>query len=195
MSDKGSVNAVLRKPETENLICSNLIEMMKTAPFYHIKVSHLVERAGIARSTFYFYFDSIYAVVQKIEDEFIDGMPEAITAGISRSSKFEAESLSKEVYAGVNYIKQNIEVFGALSGKNGDPGFQARLINRSWKLVKARFAVSNDSTDIEKRLVIEYLLAGQWNLFKFWAYHGKTISVEEVCLLVGKLMSQAFNLL
>jgi len=186
---------MLRKPETENLICSMLIEMMETIPFYQIKVSHLVERAGIARSTFYFYFDSIYAVVQKIEDDFIAGMPETIPAGIANSTGFGAESHSNEIMARVKYLKQNIRVFGALSGQNGDPAFQARLINRGWRLMKTRFAVSADSIDIEKRLVIEYILAGQWNLFKFWAFHEKEISAEDVCLLISKLVSQAFNLL
>lgn len=186
---------MLRKPETEDLICSKLIEMMETIPFYKIKVAHLVENAGIARSTFYFYFDSIYAVVQKIEDDFIDGMPESITESSVNRAGFVAESLSSEILAGVMYIKKNIRVFGALSGKYGDPAFQARLINRSWRLMKMRFAVSTDSHDIRRRLVIEYLLAGQWNLFKFWAFHENDISVEEVCILIGKLMSQAFNLL
>jgi len=186
---------ILRTPDTEKLICSKLIEMMETTPFYQIKVSHLVNNAVISRSTFYLYFDSIYAVIQKIEDDFIENMPIGSFSVGNSNTKFDPVDLSSELYAGVEYMKQNINTFRVLSGNNGDPSFQSRLMNRSWKLMKNRFTSLSDGSATEKRLVFEYLLGGQWSLIKWWASHENELTTKDVSILIGKLMSQAFNLL
>jgi AcrR family transcriptional regulator len=181
---------MLRVTDTEKLICDKLIEMMRMTPFYRIKVSHLVENAQIARSTFYLYFDSIFAVVQKIEDDFIDGM---LVADIEGSRTFNEAAVCDAISANIAHLKTNIDVVRALMGDNGDPAFQARLINRSRRLMKERFPSLSDFSDIEKRLTFEYFIAGQWSMVKWWVFNEDVISEKDFCLLVGKLICQMFN--
>jgi AcrR family transcriptional regulator len=50
------------RENTEAYICAKFLDLVETKPFYTIKVKELAEYASISRSTFYLYFDSIYAV-------------------------------------------------------------------------------------------------------------------------------------
>lgn len=61
---------------SEKLICEKLLDILEITPFQTIKVTEFVRFAGISRSCFYLYFDSIYSVVQKLEDDFIEGLTE-----------------------------------------------------------------------------------------------------------------------
>ena len=53
-------------------IAECFLDLMEEKPFYSIKVRELVEHASIARSTFYAYYDSIFDVVQRMEDGFLE---------------------------------------------------------------------------------------------------------------------------
>lgn len=170
-------------------ICDALISMMEKQPFYKIKVIELIKVAGVSRSTFYIHFDSIYAVLQQIEDEFINGLPEE--RKISHGIAVEADIL-----AGFEYIEGKLQVFKALCGPHGDPAFQARLANRSKRLLeKTLVSLPSKRTKAENSMIVEFLAGGQWNLYRWWAFHADEVSSEEVYQLTQEMVSMIHGLL
>lgn len=58
-----------RGDRQRDAIVAAVRELLQEKPFADLSVSMISERAGVARSGFYFYFDSKYAVLAQILDE------------------------------------------------------------------------------------------------------------------------------
>jgi AcrR family transcriptional regulator len=59
---------------TKYKIQAQLLSMMENSDLHTIKVNKLTNALGIGRGTFYMYYDSIYEVLQEIEDKFFAGL-------------------------------------------------------------------------------------------------------------------------
>lgn len=58
-----------RGDRQRDAIVAAVRELLEEKPFADLSVSMISERAGVARSGFYFYFDTKYAVLAQILDE------------------------------------------------------------------------------------------------------------------------------
>lgn len=175
-----------RNINTEELICQKLIEMMETTPIYKIKVTNFVEFAGISRSSFYVYFDSIYAVLQKIEDDFFDGLSSEEYLLVMDSYSGKAGTMNPVLIRKVEYLKNNIDLLRVLTGPNGDPSYQARLANRTWRLFKEKHK-NCKAPKAQMRLACEYMCGGQWNLYRYWTTHEDQLDVYEMADMLERL--------
>lgn len=103
-------------------IREKLLDIMEEKPFYSIKVRELVEHAGISRSTFYLHYDSIYSVVQQMEDEFLE-----------QYYPYEASLITMwqhdlgEVFVQSDIVIEHKRELRALLGPFGDPYFSIKL--------------------------------------------------------------------
>lgn len=66
-------NANVSSKKTKQLIKDNFIELLfEKKDIKKVKVTELVKRANIDRTTFYSHYDNIYSLAQEFEYEFID---------------------------------------------------------------------------------------------------------------------------
>ena len=176
--------------EKEAYICQMLLKMMETKKFFDINVTEFVNFAGISRSSFYIYFDSLYDVLDKIENEFMDGLlpVKNISDGIkSGRGKIDSNLISK-----TDYILRNKDMLRILMGENGDPSFTAKLTNRNRKILKESFKDSNYS-EIEKRLLAEYISAGQIQAIKWWNFHEEAMDIFDVMTFIENTAQKLIN--
>ena len=188
-------NVLMKKQSAiEQLICNKLLEMIETKPFQKIKVTEFVEFCGISRSSFYLYFDSIYAAVQKIEDDFIDGLTneEDMSGNDLKSSRKTA--VNPATLKKAEYISNNIKVIKALTGPNGDPSFIARVSNRTWRIFKKRYENDTFHTETEKKEICEYMCGGQVNLFHWYVNHQEETSVYEFAIMLDRITSTVLTM-
>lgn len=173
---------------TEQMICDTLIDMMGSRPFEKIKVTHITERCGISRSTFYVYFDSIYSVLQKIEDEFLENVGDE---ALNVKGKFTQEELDRLF----GYLQKNIKTMKALIGPNGDSSFRAKLANRNKRVLSERAKKNGHKlSDPELEIISQYSLAGKLQIFIWWAENENDISVHEF-MRVAQELTDAINAL
>jgi DNA-binding transcriptional ArsR family regulator len=172
-------------------ICEKLIEMMQQKPCFEIKVTELVKYANISRSSFYNHFNSIYDVVQKIEDDFMAGLPDEGLIFLSGIKDGNYDALLSRL----NYLKENISILRALLGPNGDPTFMSKLVYQTDKTLKKR---SKQATirlsDVEIKLIIENISGGTWQMYKWWVFHEDEISVEDLTKLIRKIHTHLLHL-
>ena len=92
-----------------------------------INVRKLAEAAGIARSTFYIYFDNIEQLVIDIENEFLYQFEKLykqhIRCSFSSSEHFEAMKCI------ISFFKENYSTFLILCGSQGSNSFIMKLVN------------------------------------------------------------------
>ncbi|MGN1155087.1 MAG: TetR/AcrR family transcriptional regulator, partial [Agathobacter sp.] len=60
----------MRDTATQVRIKETLLKMLEVKPIHQIQVKALAAELGIGRSTFYAYYDSVYDLLQEIEDDF-----------------------------------------------------------------------------------------------------------------------------
>ena len=166
--------------DKEQLICDKLIDMMEETSFFDIKVKDFVEYAGISRSSFYMYFDSLYDVLQKIEDDFLSGMfSESATAQTAKSR--QVEQLNATFAIKVEYIERNKRLLRILLGPNGDPSFSARLVNRYKRIGAESWRGNHIASQEQIDLLLEYVSAGQIQALKWWVSSGTEM---DLCVLM-----------
>ncbi|MDR1030845.1 MAG: TetR/AcrR family transcriptional regulator [Treponema sp.] len=175
---------MLREPSTKTHICEKLIEMMQHKPCFEIKVTELVKYANISRSSFYSYFNSIYDVVQKIEDDFIAGLPNERFVFLSCIKDDDYDTLLSRL----NYLKENIRILRAFLGPNGDPTFLSKLVYQTEKMFRKQSKQMPISfSDVEIKLIIENISGGTWQMYKWWVFHEDEISMEDLTELIRKI--------
>ena len=74
-----------------------------------ITVTELIERADIAKSTFYLHYDGIYDVVEDFENELLNTLNEIISNTKSNYNSFEAS-----FNLALDYIKNHEEIYSKL---------------------------------------------------------------------------------
>lgn len=170
---------------TEEYICRKLLEMMEEKPFLKIKVKQLCEYAEISRSTFYVYFDSIYDVVQKIEDDLLFRVPE------------DGDYRSLQSVDSLAYARDNLRVLKLLTGPNGDPSFESRLANRNRATTQHFLRDRSRSGELttEEELINAFLEGGKYQLLQWWGKNEDKISLQEMREILNKLLDAVYHVM
>ena len=173
--------------DKEQLICDKLVDMMEETSFFDIKVKDFVEFAGISRSSFYLYFDSLYDVLQKVEDDFLSGMfSESETAQTAKSRQLE--TFNARFAIKVEYIERNKRLLRILLGPNGDPSFSARLVNRYRRIAEESWRGDQTISRDQVELLSEYVAAGQIQALKWWVSSGTGMDLCDVMLTLERYL-------
>lgn len=119
----------LRVVRTQQLIKSAFFELASTIGFDKITVQNLVKKAGINRSTFYLHYTDKFDLLNKIEEEILDGLREILTS-------INFETVFSFVYDGepyphivkiLDYVKANEQFYTLILGPRGDPLFIGKI--------------------------------------------------------------------
>lgn len=171
--------------DKEALICEKLVDMMEDKSFFDINVKEFTQFAGIGRSTFYWHFESLYDVLQKVENDFIDGLlPEQQVAQTARVGKPEA--LTAALASKVAYIERNKRLLRILVSENGDPSFAARIINRNKRIVRGSLEQNRTVNHAKIEVMAEYISAGQFQALTWWVTHDSEMDLLDLLLTLER---------
>ena len=172
-------------------IRAQVLEALKTTHIHRIQVKAITDALGISRSTFYLYYDSVYAVLQNIEDVFFEGL-EKVNAPFWRYPlKQEYMTQPHPVLLDIlHYLRANREVSNVLRGPFGEPMFQVRcrkcLEESLCPLPLMRVYYPEDT-----QLHISYLVGGHMEVLNDWVENGCIIPDEEFAVKLYRLMFSA----
>ena len=176
--------------DTEQYICEMFLDLVEQKPFYKIYVKELTAYGHIGRSTFYMYFDSIYAVVQKLEDDFMDGFlspKDAINILFLDDKKAMDQQL--------DFLKKNARTLTLLAGPNGDPSFTIKLYKRFEQICEEAWKYNHvDLPPMWKETVRAFISGGCLRAFQYHAALGDEASAAKgVVDFVNKDLSRLLN--
>lgn len=112
------------KQETIRHIKATFISLYAKGGINSFTVSTLCQACGIAKSTFYLYYEDKYQVLDSIEQELLSTLS-GICQDLSDCDMNEVltgRPLQKAT-ATVRYLQENADTYRALLGKYGDPRF------------------------------------------------------------------------
>lgn len=166
--------------DVEEYICEKMLDAMEKKRFSEIKITEFVSSIEIGRSTFYMHFDSIYAVIQRLEDNYLYGYE---YYG-SQTAKLNLDN-NAEMLRWLSYVKKNLRLFRILSGPNGDPGFEARLENWMRKIFFNSDNVQNVTDEVN--FLQSYHIGGVIYAMKWWAVHEDSFDDKQILSLIQKM--------
>ncbi len=158
-------------------IRSGLLAMMAERPIYKIKIKELCAFTGIGRSTFYVYYDSIYAVLQEIEDDFFEAL-----SNVKRLSPDHFKTDADIKNTGVrlmSFFKDNLDLINILTGPYGDLRFRNTLMNEIEKQLYRTFPDLAKDEHLFKE-ACSYIANGEIAMFSRWAANPSGYSAEQL---------------
>lgn len=174
----------------EQKICDTLLDMMETTPFTEIKASDLAKRANVSRSSFYFYFDSIYSVLDKLEDDFIHGISDEYSTiyklSVNRSGRMSTEDTIRPT---IEYVGRHLRQFRILSGSNASHSFQEKLLQRAENVGIVLYCDGTVPTH-EVMLRLNTMAGAQWYIYRWWANHEKDVSIDDIVSYVTQTVDK-----
>ncbi len=174
----------------EQKICNAFLDMLETTPFTEIKANDLAKRATVARSSFYFYFDSVFSVLDHLENEFIRGISDEYATiyklGVKKSGRISTQDTIRPT---IEYVGQHLREFRILSGPNGSRSFQDKLLQRAENVGIVLYCDGSIPT-YEVMLRLNIMAGAQWYLYRWWANHEDQVSTEDILRFVSDFMDK-----
>ena len=161
---------------------------LKNTDIHKVQVKSIVEAAGISRSTFYLYYDSVYSVLQDIEDEYFDGLRKANAFFWHYPLRKEYMSQPHPIFLNIlGYLREHREVSNILRGPYGDVVFQIqcrKVLSQSLFPVELMKMYYPEDTELH----IAFLLGGHMEAVQNWMSGGCVIPTEEFAVKLYQMM-------
>lgn len=169
-------------------IRQQVLEKLKSTHIHNVQVKAITDSLGISRSTFYLYYDSAFAVLQDIEDEFFNGLEKVNAIFWRYPLKREYMNQPHPVLLNViRYLRENKEICNVLNGPFGEPMFKVRskkcLSESLCPLPLMRVYYPEDT-----ELHISYIIGGHLCVLDEWMADDCPIPDEEFAVKLYRLM-------
>ncbi|MGN1024586.1 MAG: TetR/AcrR family transcriptional regulator [Lachnospiraceae bacterium] len=159
------------------------LELLTDRPLGRITVTQICREAGINRTTFYKHYLDVFDLMDKTEQDLLSSYQEAV-------GRIRMTGVVPVLTEMLQILRQNMEHYWPLFGKNGDPSFSGRLIGSVYPLFadNPMFADSRKYDDDVKKLLYCYLSGGCTAMLTYWVQYGKTRSPEEMAVVMDELI-------
>lgn len=178
---------------TEAAIRHAVIQLMKEIDYDRITADAVARQAGVSRSTFYRYFDSVVDVVETMEGEFLDLVRDVNRIALQCSRGLScASELTQSMVSRMEHVAQHRDFIIAVDGPHGDRTFRSRAEKVMSDYLFTRLQ-SEQSSFEEKALYIEFVSAGHYRMIYRWLVDFPSLSAARVAALTNKLLYSVFR--
>ena len=179
---------------TKMLIRKALTDLMAYKPVTDISVKELCEKAGINRGTFYSHYTDIYDLLEKIEEEMvgelINALKPLVEGGNAAITPF---MISPDVF---RVIKEFSDITSAILGPCGDKTFPEKLINIGHDIcIDAYIKHFSGATRKQIEFYYAFVSAGVISILQGWMKSGWRESPEEIAGAVNGIMANGIGYL
>ena len=153
-----------RVRKTKMQLRQGLARLMQKKSIKEITVKELVDEVDINRSTFYLHYTDIYQMLEKIEEEAMVDIREAMEGCPTDCT--EREKIIPFLARFFSILDSNRDLSLALLGPNGDMDFVERIET----LIASKFLKPSSlpATDTEIRYAYAFCLSGCIGMIKTW---------------------------
>ena len=173
-----------RVRKTKMQLRQGLARLMQKKSIKEITVKELVDEVDINRSTFYLHYTDIYQMLEKIEEEAMADIREAMEGCPADCT--EREKIIPFLARFFSIMDSNRDLSLALLGPNGDMDFVERIET----LIANRFLKQSSfpATDSEIRYAYAFCLSGCIGMIKTWLSRTEHESPEAMAELIYHLI-------
>lgn len=168
------------KQSTKDIIKENFLKLYNQKPINQISVSEIILASNCSRSTFYFYYEDIYALFRDCEQDAVriieDGLPDIVLFSVG-------QNFEKYVDAFVDFLNRMSSysdiLLSLLNGSQND-NFRKVWFESIRRNYMQTISFSRQYSETQKRLMSELFAAGMLRLLTNWFTDGCRESSEEI---------------
>lgn len=181
---------------TTDRIRAAILELLKEKSINDIKVTHVVNKLGMSRGTFYNYYDSVYAVLQEIEDDFFDDMQDALhkTNHVPFDDRY-FDMPSPMVLDLLTFVHRHQDVYSSLLAHGGDDLFSYRIAKLARENIIDR-AFSEGYIKVDRKFLDAsraFTNAGHLALLSYLSEGNYQATDDEMAVLIYRLLFGAYR--
>lgn len=174
--------------ETQRYIRKVFLSLYTKNGLDGVAVNELCRQAGIAKSTFYSYYDDKYSVLEAIEDELLEGLEEI--------NKDRSQQYMNSVIAGkglseapliAQFLKDHLEEFRAIMGPKGDVSFETRWRAQITEKVRDIFAKENKVIK-KTELACAIFTSSLMGVFRYLIFVDQNIPTDVISAVIEKTL-------
>ncbi len=179
---------------TQMLIRKALTSLLSQKPIQSISVKELCEEAGINRGTFYAHYADIYDLLDKIEEEMMCDLQEALQPLLEER---EENLTPLKITTGIfDCIKENVDICIVTLGPYGDKQFAARLLSVGReRCLEGYSKYFEGATTKQIEYYYAFVSAGCIGLLEKWLNDGMTTSTAEIARVAESIMMGGIHFL
>lgn len=170
------------KLETRKKIVQSFWELYKTTSIDKITVKDITDASGIYRTTFYLHFSDIYAILEIIEEHFLNELLK-IGNGPCDTAKERQEYMTQLT----EMLRENCEYLHILVNEQKNPNFAQQYKNEMVKRICASYDIDVAQMDERAQIIIQRTLSGIIDLFFEWV-DMKLFTFEELIKIIDGYM-------
>ena len=160
------------RKETEIRVA--LLKLLETTPIADISTTALCKEAAISRNTFYCHYPSPAALLETIENEFID----LIVGIVNQTIDSDYESLLRQI---CQAMLDNRKLATLLLSDNGNRRFLERMVGTMHSQIMSHWTKSGIALDVEDlELLFTYTTYGVERCIRRWCDNGFRESPEDL---------------
>ena len=164
---------------TKMLLKSSLLKLLKEKSIYKISITEICQEADINRSTFYKHYDTEFALLKDIEDEYLSTIDEYI-------SHFSYESTLRKL---LDYVIENIEVFQLFLDGGPDNEFFQRLLELCFEKMRYEQLIMQYHNQKENEYLYRFIVFGALEVVKTWIADENRVSPAVMNDTLFKILS------
>ena len=166
---------------TKKLLRQSLCELMKQKPFKNITVSDIVRQADINRGTFYAYYQDVYDLREKVENEMTESLKQIIE---STFPEVQGNSMKTSIKKSVEYLEENHDLAYVLL-KDGN-------LEHKMTILLAEFCKKQLNYEENDEWEVCFLATGCLGIMKHCMMQTEDIDKERVINKIDSILRKFF---
>ena len=167
--------------ETRKKIKKAFLKLYKEKTIEKISIGELAKEAKINRGTFYYYYEDIYDLLSKIEDEFLSEAIRDVVQLIEGILSNDIEKRVTLVTENLNKYEELLKLFLITRPNN-------KLLNKLKETAKGKaieiLGLDADKLSNEDRYILEYICSAQVGIVTKWIGNNRDIDA----IALGNIM-------
>lgn len=170
------------KLETRKKIIQSFWELYKTTNIEKITVKDITDASGIYRTTFYLHFSDIYAILERIEEYFLQELHQAgcRMAENKQECRHYMDGLTE-------MLRTHCDHLNVLVNEQKNPRFAEKYKKEMVNCICLSYQIDLQKLDERARVIIQKTLSSVIDLFFGWV-DTKMFSFEEMVAIIDGYM-------
>lgn len=166
----------IRIIKTKKAIREATLRLLSQKKIEDISITELAMEAQINRKTFYNYYQSIYQVIEEIENEAV----ETFVSAIKSTDWYDRDALDfyKLFLCVTEAVNENMEFFGYLLNISKTSRLIVKVETRLKEKGKDYFAKYLDVDEDVIAFGMDYIISGMFSVYRRWYQTGKKFPVD-----------------
>lgn len=174
---------------TRALIEQAFLELIGQKPIRKVTVQELIDRANIARTTFYLHYHDIPDLVDSVEQTLLDEVRSALEQLDQTPIRVDGEYPT--IQAVVEIFARHADLLLLLNGEHGDPTFDERFQDTIYEVTRKLRAVKEGAAfdEMRHKLYSCYVISGGISVLNRLLKEGLPVDVRQASSILGAMAS------